>query len=209
MDTSTLAQRERHALADLLAQVGPDAPTLIDWTTGDLAAHLWVREHDPIALVGISGGALAGVAEARMRRATRRLGYPRLVEEVRSGPPRLSWARPIDAAANTLEYLVHHEDVRRAGAHAVAGRAMAEADNEEIMSRLGRMVTPLLGRRGVRTVLVDEATGRSLSAGRGEMVTVTGLPTELALYAFGRERVAYVEVLGPGEQGLGSGAHDS
>ena len=197
MDTSTLAQRERHALADLLLEVGPDAPTLNEgWTTYDLVAHLWVRENDPLALVGISGGPLAGVTEARMARAERRHPYEELVELVRSGPGRVSWARPFDAAANTLEYLVHHEDVRRA-AHGAAGRVMSAEDDTEIMDRLRMMAALLLGRKGVRTVLVEDQTGRTVEAGRGGVVTVTGRPTELALYAYGRERAAFVEVLGP------------
>src|SRR5690606_24047731 len=38
------ARAERHALADLLMAVGPDAPTLCaGWTTAHLAAHLVVR----------------------------------------------------------------------------------------------------------------------------------------------------------------------
>ena len=39
---------ERLALADLMAEVGPDAPTLCGgWTTRDLAAHLLLRERRP------------------------------------------------------------------------------------------------------------------------------------------------------------------
>src|SRR5262245_9679824 len=42
-------RRERAALCDLLDRVGPDRPTLCEgWTTNDLAAHLWVRESDPL-----------------------------------------------------------------------------------------------------------------------------------------------------------------
>src|SRR5205085_2871402 len=51
---TTLAQRERHALADLFNAVGPDAPTLCaGWSTRDLAAHLVLREGHPAA-VGIA-----------------------------------------------------------------------------------------------------------------------------------------------------------
>ena len=36
-----LAERERAALADLLEELGPDAPTCCEgWTTAHLAAHL-------------------------------------------------------------------------------------------------------------------------------------------------------------------------
>lgn len=197
MDTSTLAQRERHALADLLLEVGPEARTVIDeWSAYDLAAHLWVRENDPLALVGVSGGPLAKVAEARMARAQQKYPFPELVERVRSGPAVTSWARPVDPAANTLEYLIHHEDLRRAPGAERPVREMRPEDDAEIMQRLRPLAAMMLGRGSVRTVLVDVGTGQTVEAGRGERVTVTGRPTELALYAFGRERVAQVEVAG-------------
>src|ERR1700743_2358756 len=57
----TYARDERLALCALLDRTGPDAPTLCEgWRTGDLAAHLVLREHRPDAAVGIMGGPLAG-----------------------------------------------------------------------------------------------------------------------------------------------------
>ncbi|WP_175557350.1 TIGR03085 family metal-binding protein [Raineyella antarctica] len=198
MDTSTLAQRERHAMADLMLEVGPDAPTLCKgWTAYDLAAHLWVREADPVGAVGIAVPPLAGVTEARIAKAKKQHPFAELVGMVRSGPPKVSWARPMDAVANTLEYLVHHEDVRRGADASIAAREMSAEDDAEIMDRLRQVAMLQLGRRGVRTVLVDAKTGRKVEAGQGGVVTVTGTPTELALYAFGREAAAHVEVLGP------------
>nr|BFF25281.1 hypothetical protein GCM10025732_32460 [Glycomyces mayteni] len=39
-------ERERRDLCELLAEVGPDAPTMCEgWTALDLAAHLVLREH--------------------------------------------------------------------------------------------------------------------------------------------------------------------
>ena len=44
-----MAQRERQQLADLMASVGPDAPTLCEgWTVRDLAAHLAQAGQDVI-----------------------------------------------------------------------------------------------------------------------------------------------------------------
>jgi uncharacterized protein (TIGR03085 family) len=44
---------ERAALTDLMATLGPDAPTLCGgWTTRDLAAHLVVRERRPDIGIG-------------------------------------------------------------------------------------------------------------------------------------------------------------
>ena len=55
------AARERQALADLLATVGPDAPTLCEgWHTSDLVAHLVLREGRPDAAVGILAKPVAG-----------------------------------------------------------------------------------------------------------------------------------------------------
>jgi hypothetical protein len=48
MTSPTLARSERHALCDLLTEVGADAPTLCEgWNAFDLAAHLVVRERRP------------------------------------------------------------------------------------------------------------------------------------------------------------------
>src|SRR5918999_422676 len=45
----TFARSERADLCDLLDKVGPDAPTLCrGWNAHDLAAHLWIRENDPL-----------------------------------------------------------------------------------------------------------------------------------------------------------------
>ena len=52
---------ERAQLSDLLDELGPEAPTLLaPWTTRDMAAHLVLRERDPLACaarcVGPPGG---------------------------------------------------------------------------------------------------------------------------------------------------------
>ena len=113
----TYAQEERAALAALLAETGPDAPTLCEgWQTRDLAAHLVLRERRPDAAAGVMGGPLAGYTARIQRQYQDRHSYPELVALFRAGPPRLSvFAIPgADEAANTVEYFVHHEDVRRA-----------------------------------------------------------------------------------------------
>jgi uncharacterized protein (TIGR03085 family) len=77
----SLASRERTALCDLFAEVGPDAPTLCEgWDTRDLAAHLHLRETSPLAL-GILLTPLAGAMERRQR-------------EMASGPPGWEEERP-------------------------------------------------------------------------------------------------------------------
>jgi uncharacterized protein (TIGR03085 family) len=113
---NALAVAERAALADLMARVGPDAPTLCGgWTTRDLAAHLVVRATRPDAAAGILFGPLAGW-NARVMAVVARRDWTSLVEEVRQGPPRWSpqSLAVLDSETNTIEYFVHLEDVRRA-----------------------------------------------------------------------------------------------
>jgi uncharacterized protein (TIGR03085 family) len=61
------------------------------------------------------GGPLASHTERVQRMLIARNPYRQLVEEIRSGPPRLSvFAVPgMDERLNMVEYFVHHEDVRR------------------------------------------------------------------------------------------------
>ncbi len=195
-DPTTLAQRERRALADLLLQVGPEAPTMCEgWMTYDLVAHLWTRETEPAAMLGAMGGPFAGLADARRERAKQQHAYEELVELVRSGPRPGSPLRRFDQSANTLEFLVHHEDVRRGADLSVPAREMSYQDDQDIVGRLGVPAQLRLGRRGVQTVLVDQESGHVVRVGQGAVVTVTGPPTELALYVFGRR--AHVDVHGP------------
>ncbi len=110
------ARAEREALCDLFVALGPDAPTLLpDWTTRDLAAHLVIRERRPDAAAGMLISLLAKHAE-QVRINEKERPWPELVERVRTGPPAWNPMRleSIDTIANTLEFYVHHEDVRRA-----------------------------------------------------------------------------------------------
>jgi uncharacterized protein (TIGR03085 family) len=65
----TLDDIERARLCDLLDDLGPDAPTLIEpWRTRDVAAHLVLRERDPIAAPGlVLPGRWRRLAERRQR----------------------------------------------------------------------------------------------------------------------------------------------
>ena len=113
----THAQDERTAICDLLAELGPDQPTLCaGWQTADLAAHLVLREHRPDAGAGVLGGPLAGYTRRVQRSLLARTSFQGLIELIRTGPPRLSlFGLPgMDQRLNFVEYFVHHEDVRRA-----------------------------------------------------------------------------------------------
>jgi uncharacterized protein (TIGR03085 family) len=189
-----LARRERLLLVDLLEGVGPDAPTLCEgWTAADLAAHLVVREHRPDAAVGLVVPMLAAYSE-RIRRSTRdRTPWAELVGQVRAGPPLP--LRAVDEAFNTLEYFVHHEDVRRARP-AWAPRRLDPGLESRLWARL-RAGARLLLRRSPTGVDV-EAIGHGVATLKvgSPVVTLRGTPGELTLVVFGRGHHADVDYQG-------------
>jgi uncharacterized protein (TIGR03085 family) len=121
----TIATEERAALAAALHAAGPDAPTLCEgWTTHDLAAHLWFRENDPRAMLGI---VVPSLAESQLERVKQERPYSELVDAFAAGPTRLSpfAIAKVDEVANAPEFFVHHEDVRR-GDGAVRPRTLGD-----------------------------------------------------------------------------------
>jgi uncharacterized protein (TIGR03085 family) len=202
----THARDERTALCDLLTELGPDQPTLCaGWQTGDLAAHLVLREHRPDAGAGVLGGPLAGYTRRVQDRLRARTPFPRLVELIRTGPPRLSmFALPgMDERANLVEYLVHHEDVRRAQPD-WQPREISSEVADELWRRL-RLARLLLRRApvGVELVRADaRAAGngdsrvRITARARTPVVTVAGTPAELTLWTMGRTGAADVRMDG-------------
>jgi uncharacterized protein (TIGR03085 family) len=192
-----LARSERAALCDTALQVGEDRPTLSGaWTVKDLVVHLLVREGSPAAL-GLVLAPLEGLLEAEYRRVRRR-DFADLVERLRHGPPRLSpYAVPkLDALANTLEFFVQHEDIRRAQPHWTPRDLDDESER-----RLWSMVATI-GKRLTRSapvgVLAEDSTSGStavLTPG-SPAVTVRGRPGEVVLYVFGRSPHTRVELLG-------------
>jgi uncharacterized protein (TIGR03085 family) len=194
---ASLAQAERKELADLMSEVGPDAPTLCEgWTARDLAAHLVLRERRPDAAVGLVVGPLAGRTRRVQQRYEKR-PFDTLVEMVRSGPPAFSFfAIPgADSAANTLEMFVHHEDLRRAQP-GWAPRELPEASQELIWKRLKGLARMSM-RKAPCGVVLERPTGESQTVKAGTpAVTVKGEPSELLLFAFGRQPQARVELSG-------------
>ncbi|MEU1532846.1 TIGR03085 family metal-binding protein [Streptomyces fagopyri] len=194
---STHAKRERLLLADLLETAGPDAPTLCEgWNARDLAAHVVVRERRADA----AGGLLIKQLAPRLERVQAEFAekpYEELIQLIRTGPPRLSpfSLKQIDEASNTVEFYVHAEDVRRAR----PGWAPRELDpvfQDALWSRLER--TARLAGRGSPTGLVlRRPDGQTAVAHKGTpVVTVTGEPSELLMFALGRQKSADVELDG-------------
>ncbi|MGW1505454.1 TIGR03085 family metal-binding protein [Streptomyces mirabilis] len=194
---STHAKRERLLLADLLETEGPDAPTLCEgWNTRDLAAHVVVRERRADA----AGGLLLKQLAPRLERVQAEFAekpYEELIQLIRTGPPRFSpfALKQIDEASNTVEFYVHTEDVRRAQPDWTP-RPLDPVFQDALWSRLER--TARLAGRGAPTGLVlRRPDGQTAVAHRGTpVVTVTGEPSELLMFALGRQKTADVELDG-------------
>jgi uncharacterized protein (TIGR03085 family) len=197
---STHAKRERLLLADLLEAVGPDAPTLCEgWTSRDLAAHVVVRERRPDA----AGGLLVKQLGPRLERVMTEFAgkpYEELIELLRTGPPRFSpfSLKQIDEASNVVEFYVHTEDVRRAQPDPTP-RELDAVFQEALWSRLDR-TAKLMGRHAPTGVVLRRPNGQTTVLNKGTpVVTVTGEPSELLLFAFGRQDVADVALDGDKE----------
>lgn len=200
------ARAERHALADLLERLGPDAPTLCQgWTTRDLAAHLIIRERRPDAAGGIVLPPLRAYSE-RVRHAVAQRPYPELVEMVRN-PPWWSWSAVplLDAMANVFEFFVHHEDVRRAQPRweprdlpADTERALWERTKTLARLRLRRFPAVVhLHAPGYGQAAAGARAADDVAAPR---VRVSGPPGELVVFCTGRQPAARVDVTGPRDQ---------
>jgi uncharacterized protein (TIGR03085 family) len=192
-----MSQTERSELCDLALRVGADQPTLCgDWTVKDLVVHLLVREGSPAA-AGIMLPPLAGLTERAYRRVGRS-DLSVLVEKLRNGPPKLSpYAVPkVDAVVNTLEFFVHHEDIRRAQPE-WSPRTLGD-DAEKLLWSMLRLGAKGPTRRApVGVTIENSVTGSRAVAKKGSpMVTVRGLPSEVSLFVFGRKPQARVELLG-------------
>ncbi len=194
------AQVERSALCDTFLRVGPIAPTLCEgWMTGDLAAHLVIRDGRPDLAVGMFVPPLAG----RLDRASRAMAmsdWQALVHRIRTGPPLWSPVRipRVDEFVNTGEFFVHHEDVLRAQED-WAPRTLDPGEEAALWGVLARMAGLLLRSAPAGVTLVAPGYGRKeAKSGTAQgAVVITGAPSELLLFCFGRRGVAEVTFDGP------------
>jgi uncharacterized protein (TIGR03085 family) len=185
-----MSRSERAALCNTALEAGQDAPTLCgSWSVKDLVIHLLVRERDPIGSTGILVPQLERLTERASRRLARQ-DFTSLVERVRNGPPRWSPMAlpPIERAVNTLEYFVHHEDIRRA-APGWQPRELTHREQKAIWTAIGvagkGLVRPARVPVEIRWDRDDRVRSATLRKG-DEPVVVTGAPAELAMFLFGR-----------------------
>ncbi|MFC0580916.1 TIGR03085 family metal-binding protein [Micrococcoides hystricis] len=196
----------RHVLADSLLGAGPDAPTLCgDWRTRHLAAHLVLRESS-LATLGNVFSPLNSWTERKTQQlaaeAVTASDYAALVQRFVQGP-RLSLLRtkPVDQAANLLEYFVHTEDVRRAVDRydRFAPRNLSARYSQLLWEQLKQRARILFRHSPVGVILIRGNGQRTVAKKGEESVAIRGSVGELVLFAHGRTDHALVTFEGTDE----------
>lgn len=192
---------ERAAVVATARDTDPDAPTLCEgWTARHLLAHLVEREHQPwLVAVDLVEGRPPGQERFMSRiveEAAGPAGYRALVDRFAGGPP--AWS-PIGLAGdrmNLLEYVVHHEDLRRVGSSPAPPRELPAKKEAAVWRNLAAAAKLPLRKSPVGIVLDAPGHGQ-IQPRTGELtVILSGAPVELLLWVFGRRDVAAVEMQG-------------
>ena len=192
-----LARRERHALCDLALVLGEDAPTLSgDWTAKELITHMVLREHSPLGAPGLVIPALSRLTDLEMSRIAR-TDFTVLVERLRKRGITPFALPPVDRALNTLEYFVHHEDLRRAQP-GWAPRELDRADESALWSAIRVFGRALVRPAGVPVRIRRSDIGAEASLRRGpEPAVLAGMPSEIVMFLYGRDQHRGLEFTGP------------
>ncbi|MDP3892401.1 TIGR03085 family metal-binding protein [Nocardioides sp.] len=194
---TSFARAERHQLCDLALVLGGSAPTLCgEWDVKQLVVHLLVRERSLVGSPGIVVPALSGLTE-RVSQRMARADLPLLVDQLRH--PRLAPAAigPLDRLMNTAEFFVHHEDIRRAQ-QAWKPRELSSGQETALWKLARSLGKGLVRGAGVPVVIEDSRTGAKAVLRRDtEAVVISGLPSEILLYLYGRQQVTDLDISGP------------
>jgi uncharacterized protein (TIGR03085 family) len=200
----SLSQTERAALCNTALETGEDAPTLCEgWDVKDLVIHLLVRERDLLAAPGIMIPQLGKLTE-RASRKLEKQDFTALVERIRNGPPLWSPMAlpPVDRTLNSLEYFVHHEDIRRAQP-GWAPRELTDREQRTVFKAASFAGKGLVKPAGVPVEIrwADAEKPRStVLAGGEDPVVISGDPSELAMYLFGRKQHRALTFDGPADK---------
>ncbi len=195
---TSVARSERQHLCDLALQVGPAAPTLCgDWDVKDLVAHLVVRERSPLGAPGIVVPRLEHLTDRAMRKAARR-NFATLVEQLRAA--RSALALPgVDQLVNTIEFFVHHEDIRRAQ-HGWGPRSLEAKTQDALWRAITVGGRALVRPAGVPVTIRRADTLDTVVLRRGpEPAVVTAPVSELVMFLYGRGQTTGLEFSGPKE----------
>lgn len=192
-------ERERQDLVTTLRAAGPDAPTLCQgWQTRHLAAHLYLRLHRPgrIAAAMLPGGSDADALTLRLGQEHADVsGYEALLERFAAEPDRFNPMRLTGNRVHLLEYVVHHEDVRR-GAGPAPARELPAPMRRALWDQV-RTMGRLSQRRASDGVVLVVPDGPRAVVRRGQRgLAVIGSEVELALYLTGRRENVQVDLVG-------------
>ncbi len=202
----SMSRTERAALCNTALEAGEDAPTLCGaWTAKDLVIHLLVRERDPLGAPGIFFPPLEKLTSWSQKRMADQ-DFSSLVERVRQGPPMWSplAVSTVERTLNTLEYYVHHEDIRRA-APGWRPRELTEREQRILWRAISTAGKGLVRPAGVPVEIrwtagadTAEPDHRRAVLRRGsDPVVLSGPPSELTLFLYGRAETTGLDFAGP------------
>jgi len=140
---------------------------------------------------------LAFLTERRMHNVAL-ADFAHLVGRVRRPAPWAPARMPqLDKALNTLEFFVHHEDIRRARP-GWTRRGLPVGEQKQLWKAIGYAGRGLVRPSGVPVAIRWEETGVETTLRRGEKpVMLTGDPGEITLFLFGRDQVSGLAFDGP------------
>jgi uncharacterized protein (TIGR03085 family) len=194
------AVAERREFAQSLLAAGPLAPTLCSpWRAQELAAHIVLRARSPRYGAALNIPRFAATATKLEDALVAQRPYPELVEAL-AAAPRCTPTRigGIDDAINLIEFVAHHEDLRRAAA-AWEPRILPGDRRAAVWAHL-RTMTRTIARSAISGLRLEPADlPPDLAApiiGSQPTVTVRGDVVELMMTALGRARAARIELDG-------------
>jgi uncharacterized protein (TIGR03085 family) len=196
VSTVEIRDRQLQRCCDALEAVDPAASTLCaGWSAHDLAVHLWSIKREPLSWAGMVIPALAPLTRRRADLIRRRWLYPELIDHLRAESGAIA-CMPLDrweGHRHALgEYYVHTQDVARP--HGVRQPTPDDELQEALWVRTCTAAR-ILRRRLPAGLVLEHPDGRRGASGRGRTeVVVSGAPTELICWVYGRQSVASVTV---------------
>jgi len=191
---------ERQALVATFRETDPDAPTLCaGWDARRLLGHLVQREHSLWSqLMDVAAKREPGHEKhlsELVATAETPEGYEALVARFAAGTGPANPMTWFGDSVQLLEYIIHHEDVRR-GVGTPEPRVLPAAEQEALWKRMP-FLAKMTYRKSPVGVSLARPTGDSAVVKKGENgVVVTGDVVELALYLSGRREAAAVAITG-------------